>query len=186
MVPVPVGGLCGARPPAGDFNPSGIPRCHRPPHFPGVSAECYCPYPDQVMLHGEEGGPGAGGDADLGVDVLDVVVDRLGEIERSAAICLVGVAAREQAQHLHLALAQPGDAVAARLGRTRWPAAASTASTASPSSRPARASRRSSAAAAVGRAGRAVGSRLGHRLVGIGGGEDARRRRRSVAGTPRW
>src|SRR5215217_5918792 len=63
---------------------------------------------EQVVLHGEEGGGGAGGDADLVVDVLDVVPDRdLRDRERARHL-LVGQAARQQAQHRDLAFAQAG------------------------------------------------------------------------------
>ena len=54
--------------------------------------------------------------------------------------------------------------------------------TASPSSRPARTSRRNSLGGFVGGERGAVRPRLGHGLVGVGGGQDARRGRQRLAG----
>src|SRR5229473_3967436 len=62
----------------------------------------------EVVLHGKEGSRCASGDVNLVVDVLDVVVDGLlGDHEKLAHL-LLGVSARDQSQHLHFALAEPG------------------------------------------------------------------------------
>src|SRR5690349_13983228 len=63
----------------------------------------------QVMFHGEQRGAGAGRDADLGVDMLDMVVGSLGRDRQRVGDLPGRVAAREQAQHLQLARAQAGN-----------------------------------------------------------------------------
>ena len=102
----------------------------------------------------------------------------LGEITSRCGDLLVGEAARQQPQHLDLARRQARPARSRRRG-TRWPAAPSTASTASASRRPAVTSARSSAAASPAAARRPMGTRLAHRLVGVGGAEHPRRAARS-------
>jgi hypothetical protein len=61
---------------------------------------------EEVVPHCEEGGRGAGGDIDLVVDVLNVITHRLLGDREAARHLAVGQAAREQSQHLDLALAQ--------------------------------------------------------------------------------
>src|SRR5712692_4982099 len=62
----------------------------------------------EVVLHSKEGSRCASGDVNLVVDVLDVVVDGLlGDREKRADL-LLGVAACDQSQDLHFALAEPG------------------------------------------------------------------------------
>ena len=66
------------------------------------------------MLHGEERSRRAGGDADLVVDVLDVMVDGpFGDDELSGHLA-VAETAREEPEHLHLPIAQAGWPLAAR------------------------------------------------------------------------
>src|SRR3954447_10440895 len=65
------------------------------------------PYSEKPALDGEQRRPRAGGDAGLGVDVLDVVADRLGRDAQPLGDLLVGQAAGDEAQDLDLALGQP-------------------------------------------------------------------------------
>ena len=61
----------------------------------------------QAMLHGEQRRAGAGGDAGLGVDVLDVMPDRLGGDSQRGGHLLVQLTAGDQPQHLDLAVGEP-------------------------------------------------------------------------------
>src|SRR6266516_6670221 len=63
---------------------------------------------EQVVLHAEEGRPGSSRDAELAVDVLDVVPDGARREVQLAGHLLVGVAAGEQAQNLDLAARETG------------------------------------------------------------------------------
>ena len=56
------------------------------------------------MLQGKEGSPCAGGDADLGVDVLCVVADGLLRDNEQSSDVLFGMPAGEETKHLDLAL----------------------------------------------------------------------------------
>ena len=121
------------------------PRCSRPEqplHRHGLLRR------EEAVLGGEQGGGGAVGDADLGVDVLDVVRHGLARDHQLVGDLLVGVPTGEQGQDVDLARRQPGQA-RPLAGAVRWPAALSTASTAGPSRRPARDSALRWAAAAV-------------------------------------
>jgi len=60
------------------------------------------------MFEGEEGGTRAGGDADFVVDVLDMAIDRLGGDVQLGSDGFDRLAAREQPQHFHFALAETG------------------------------------------------------------------------------
>src|SRR5437868_11951395 len=71
-------------------------------HFLGMSAS------QQVVLHGEHGGTGARRDADLVVDVLDMVRGRARGDGESRRNVLMRVALRNETQHLDLAVAQAG------------------------------------------------------------------------------
>ena len=61
---------------------------------------------EEIMFRGEEGSSRAGGDTDLVVDVLDVVVYRLFGDNEKIRNLLFGVTTRDQSQDLDLALAQ--------------------------------------------------------------------------------
>ena len=61
---------------------------------------------EQIMFGGEEAGSRAGGDTDLVVDVLDVVVYGLLRDDEQTGYLLFGVSACDQSQYFHLALAQ--------------------------------------------------------------------------------
>ena len=67
----------------------------------------------QIVFCGEEGGSGAGGDANFVIDVLDMVVYGLFGDNEHTRYPLFGVAACDQPQNFHLALAQPRDEFAA-------------------------------------------------------------------------
>ena len=58
---------------------------------------------DQLLFEGPHGGSGAGSDAGLVVDVLDVMADGLHGDAEGVADCLVGLAADELEQYLELA-----------------------------------------------------------------------------------
>ena len=62
---------------------------------------------DQIMFHREESGGGAGGDADLVVDVLDVVLGRFGGDRQAPGDFLIRVSLRDEAQHLDFPIGQP-------------------------------------------------------------------------------
>ncbi len=66
------------------------------------------------MLHGEQGGGGPGGHADLAVGALDVRVGRLDRDPQPVRDLLGLEPAREHAHHLGLALGQPGRALEPR------------------------------------------------------------------------
>jgi hypothetical protein len=93
----------------------------------------------QAVPHGEQGSRGAGGDADLGVGVLDVVVGGLDrDPERARATCLV---CRPRASRPMTSASRSVSPAGRSIRGTRCPAASSTAPTAPGSSRPAPASR---------------------------------------------
>ena len=94
---------------------------------------------------------------------------------RSASSAARGRAGRRPRPRARSARPAARSAGAAARPRSR------TAATASASSRPARASSPSAAAASAGGERRAMRPRLGHRVVGVGGGEHPRRRRTSAA-----
>jgi hypothetical protein len=60
----------------------------------------------EIMFRGKEGGRSAGRDANLIIDVLDVVVYGLLGDDEKASYLLFGVTTRNQSQYFHLALAQ--------------------------------------------------------------------------------
>ena len=64
------------------------------------------------MPQGEERGAYAGGDADLVVDVLDVVVDGLRRQDEELGHLAVRSALADQAKHLDLAIGQAGGSAA--------------------------------------------------------------------------
>ncbi len=113
---------------------------------------------DEAALQGVEGGAGPGGDADLGIEVLDVVVGGLGrDVELPGGFLCRRPAAISRSTSISRGVSPAGRSAAPR--RDGWPAAASTASTASGQSLPSRTAARSFAAAAAslsaGRCGRA-------------------------------
>ncbi len=59
------------------------------------------------MIHGEHGGGGAPGDADLGVAVLDVMVGGLRGNGQSRRHLSKGITTRHQTQHFDLTITQP-------------------------------------------------------------------------------
>src|SRR5215211_3324744 len=63
---------------------------------------------DDAVLDGEQAGAGPVGDAELAVDVLDVVADGLLADEQVAGDVTVGPALGDQAQHLDLPGGEPG------------------------------------------------------------------------------
>src|SRR5687768_14005096 len=62
---------------------------------------------DQVVLEGEQGGSGPGGDAELGVDVLDVVFGGATGDAQPSPDLRVRAALGDEAEDLHFPLAQP-------------------------------------------------------------------------------
>ena len=133
---------------------------------------------DVVVLHRPERGGGSGRDADLGVDVLDVVVGGLGRDDEP-----VGDLARREARARRGCSTStsrrdspPGfwAACRARAPGSPWPAATSTARVARGSSTPSDSSRRSSAAASSSENARPVGALGGQPDVDLGRGQHAR------------
>lgn len=122
------------------------------------------------MLEGEQGGGGAGRDADLGVDVLDVVLGRTsGDVEPLSNLP-VRASGGQLLQHLDLALAEAGwsstppalDALAGSCDHCFCCVVVES-------------SGRDGAAQflcrTLGLEGRAMGTRLCHRLEGVRGGQ---------------
>jgi hypothetical protein len=68
----------------------------------------------EVVLRGEERGPGAGRDSQLVVDVLHVVLNRFWRDREGVGNCLVRQPAGYQAQDLHPAVAQAAVPLAPR------------------------------------------------------------------------
>jgi hypothetical protein len=62
----------------------------------------------RVLCLPEEGSPRAGGDPNLIVDVLDVVVDGLHRDDELTGDLLFGVTTRDEPQDYHLALGETG------------------------------------------------------------------------------
>ena len=139
----------------------------------------------EAVLHGEQGRPGPGGDPGLGVDVLDVVADRLGGDPQRRGDLLVEPAAGDQAQHLDLAVGETGR-VRGRSRQTWLAGGGQHGVDLDPSEAPgvdvggelrrgvARSQRR------------AMGPVLGHRVVGVGGGEEPCAQSSWSPDVPRW
>jgi hypothetical protein len=72
---------------------------------------------DDVVLHGPERGRGSRRDADLGVDVLDVVVDGLGRDAEPVGDLASGEALRRETQDVNLASREPARVVRALADR---------------------------------------------------------------------
>ena len=123
-----------------------------------------------------QSGSGPGRDADLAVDVLDVVVGGLGrDGSRSAISRVVSPRAASRRTSTSRRVSPPGCRCRLPDGArgSPCPAATSTARLARGSSTPCDSSWRSSAAAYRGREGQTVGSLGGHPHVDLGRGEDA-------------
>ena len=87
------------------------------PHMGKIPyAECYFVL-DQAALEGVKSRARAGGDADLRIQALDVVVGGLGGDVELAGRFLGRVAGRDQPQDLDLARGQPGQALGRRAAR---------------------------------------------------------------------
>ena len=130
------------------------------------------------MLHREQGRRGPAGHADLGVDVRHVVLGRApGDDQALGDLGVAAPSATSPSTSTSRALSPAGSAGRAGWRGTTgaWPAAASTAPAASGSRAPERASASSRRCASSGASSRGpVRPGLGHRLVGVGGGQLAR------------
>src|SRR6266702_2202668 len=68
---------------------------------------CFIYLIEEMVLHGEEGRGSSRRDADLGVDVLNMMVDGgCGDGEKGRHLA-IGVSASDQPEHLDLAVSQP-------------------------------------------------------------------------------